>query len=98
MGGWLGKMLFFFQIPAGQPLPCLHAFYQRVFLFLVPFLGINAHKSVEQQPGSRHGKTVLPGIDLDGSGLIFCSLHPAGRETLPNKLIQPELIPGKRFL
>ena len=68
-----------------------------LFLLLI-CLCINRAESVEDELGSRNCKAVFSCTDLNRCRFISRRFHTAGRKTLPDQLIQPELIPCKRIL
>ncbi len=95
----LGKVLLRLEVLPGELGVLLQSAYQHVafFLFLVRF-HIYGAEAFKCHPGRGDGKDILSCPDPDRSGLEPCRLHPACRKTLPDQLVQPELVPGQGIL
>ena len=99
MGRRLGEMLLALKALPGQFHPLLQSSKEHVLLFLLLIrLGVHRAESFKQDPGSRHSKPVVACRDPHGSSLVSGRLHPAGHKPLPDQLIEPELVSGKRIL
>ena len=92
MGRRLCKMLFRDQFPQIQLLSFLELAVQDTGLLFVILIGINAQIAVKDQSGSVDPELLSVCLNFDKRALIFGIFHTAGREPLPDQLIQAELI------
>jgi hypothetical protein len=94
----LGKMLFRIKALEFQHAVLVQITAEHIFFFLIIFLGVDTHESIETHSGSCQSKNLVLCLNLHRSGIILCSTHAACHKSFPNQLIQTEQIPGKLLL
>ena len=77
----------------------IDSFQQNIVRVLLVVLGrVHRHKSLKGDLGCCDTEAILSGTDLHVRRLIYRRSHSACGKTLPDQLVEAELVSGKRFL